>query len=106
MTDMEDRVEQLEARVEALEAALTSATPVDMLGVDRYDSAVLDELADADGAVSISQLHAWYRRAGVRSEEKIKNRLRDLRADGLIEQVGTGRWRYAGPRQETLGETA
>lgn len=106
MSGIDERVAELEARVEALEDALAASAPVDMLGVDRYDSAVLDKLAEADGAVSISQLHAWYRRAGVRSEEKIKNRLRDLRADGLIEQVGTARWRYAGPRQERLGGTA
>ena len=106
MTDMEQRVEQLEARVEALEDALTSDTPTGMLGVDRYDSAVLDKLAEADGSVSISQLHTWYRRAGVRSEQKIKTRLRDLRADGLIEHIGTSSWRYTGPRQETLEGTA
>lgn len=102
MTDLENRVAELEARVETLESVL--ASPASMAGVDRYDSAVLDKLAEDGGAVSIRQLHKWYRRAGVRSERKIKNRLRDLRADGLIEQAGTANWRYAGPRQETLGE--
>ncbi len=104
VTDLEERVAELEARIEVLEAERESQHSV--VGRDRYDSAVIDELVNVGESVSISRIQAWYRQTGVRSDDKIRNRIKDLHDAGFIENVGTSHWRYVGPRQEQLGETA
>ena len=104
MSSVEDRFAELESRIEALEAELQA----DRSGVgrDRYDSAVIERLAEAGESVPVAQIQAWYRQAGIRNKRKIRNRIKNLHDAGFIENVGGSSWRYVGPRQEHLGETA
>lgn len=69
---------------------------------DRYDRAVLAELAKADGPVRTKDLTDLYREAGVRNRRKAKQRIKDLDAAGLIEDAGPWLWAYAGDQQEVV----
>jgi len=104
MSGVDDRIDELESRIEALESLVEADSSG--VGRDRYDSTVIGKLADAGESVSISRIQAWYRQAGIRDKRKIRNRIKNLHDAGFIENVGTSSWRYVGPRQEHLGETA
>ena len=96
---VEERVDELEARVEALEAENRMLTPS---GRDRYDADVVNRLQGHGESVETRKVLQWYRDAGVKNRKKIKNRIKDLEAAGLIECVGKTHWRYVGPEQDTL----
>lgn len=104
MSGIEERLAELETRVEALEAQLEADSSG--VGRDRYDSSVIENLAAANESVPIAKIQAWYRQAGIRNKRKIKSRIKNLHDAGFIEHVGSSSWRYVGPHQETLGDTA
>lgn len=99
--NVEQELEELRQRVSTLEAIVVDD------GVepdrDKYDRYVLKKLRDAEETVFTRQLHIWYRQSGIRSRDKRRDRVKALAQDGLIEPVGQGGWRYAGPKQDTLG---
>lgn len=90
--DVREELAELRERVETLEAIVAAE---DAPGSrDRYDRQVISNLAEADDSVPVGTIQRWYRRAGVRNKRKIRNRIKALAEDGLIESVGTAHWRY------------
>lgn len=99
--DVREELAELRERVETLESIVTQASTADV--ADRYDDHVIAKLEQAGESVPTRTVLRWYREAGVKNQRKIKTRLQDLRAEGLIEPVGKTAWRYCGPQQATLG---
>lgn len=105
--DLEQRIDELQSeiarlekdraelakRVTKLEDAISFSSG-GVGGVDRYDQAVLELLANArSDTFQTQQLMMAYRDVGIKDRSKIKNRVKDLkRVYG--EHVGEDRWRF------------
>lgn len=97
---VEEEIEDLKQRVKALEEQLGGGSngrgsdAMATLG-DQYDNQVLNALRESDSStVTLSELTNLYRRAGVRNKNKIRDRLRYLESEGVLENVGIQRWRF------------
>lgn len=99
--DVREELAELRERVETLESILTDSSTAET--ADRYDDHVLTKLEQAGESVPTRTVLRWYREAGVKNKRKIRTRLQDLEAAGLVEAVGKRAWRYTGPQQATLG---
>jgi hypothetical protein len=85
LEQLHNRVAELEQRVSALESAEAAQGGVD--GVDRYDARVLTKIGAMDSEPSARQITRFYKDAGVRDIEKIKDRHKHLKTTGRIQDA-------------------
>lgn len=91
--DLAERVAELEDQFAHLEIASTSAK------LDQYDARVIQECAAHDSAVfHLSQFREFYQRAGLRSDDAIKQRIKAL-TSMHFESAGLQYWRLVEPDQ-------
>lgn len=100
MSHQRDRVAELEARIERIEAALglDDVAPIADQHFDERDARVLAALRECKPEkVHVRDLRKLYKRkTDIRRRETLSDRVRTLTEHGPFERAGRQKWRYTG----------
>ena len=82
LRQLRSELREAKARSRKLESGGVDSGPM----VDQYDRPVVDAMRERDNFFAIEGVRSLYRSAGITSTEKVKERLRALTSQGVIER--------------------
>lgn len=85
ITSLREEIAETKARVRKLESGGASAASVTLL--DQYDKPVVETMrSKPDSYWDMSGMKSLYRQAGITDTEKVKDRIKSLTKNGIIEK--------------------